>query len=137
LTAIAACTASAISAAAGGIEALCFDRLADGVDAAGEQVQLFELVLVLHHVRNGDQAAALHSAVGGLGAREVGPEIEMRIILVEDLLTALGNPEHAPIGLAPDLPEFCALAVVGAADLLGIAVDAVLGLLVGVAGVLL
>ena len=60
----------------------------------------------------------------------------MRIVLVEDQLAALRDPDDALCGLVPDLPELGALALVGAADFACFLVDLVLGLLIFVAAVL-
>ena len=57
----------------------------------------------------------------------------MRLVLVEDVLATLGDPDHALLVFVPDLPELGALALVGAADLLGVAVDLVVGVLVAIA----
>ena len=122
-------------AAADRIEPLGHDRLAQVMDAVGQKVELLELVLVLHDVGNGDEASALGAAIGRLRAREEPAQIEMRIVLVEDVLAALSHPQDASGWLVPDFPELGALTSVGATDLLAVLVDLVLGLLVGVAGV--
>ena len=60
----------------------------------------------------------------------------MRIVLVQDLVAAVSDPDDAPLVLVPDFPELCPFPIVSTANLLGVLVDAVLGLLYSVARVL-
>ena len=64
------------------------------MNAVGEQVQFFELILVLHHIGNGNETTALGAAIGRLGTGEEVLQVEMRIVLVEDILTPFRHPQH-------------------------------------------
>ena len=61
--------------------------------------------LVLQHVGHRHQRAALHRAVGRLRAREEVAQLQMRVVLVEDVLAALRDPDTRARRSCPRSPR--------------------------------
>src|SRR6185436_15139429 len=64
-------------------------------------------------------------------------QFKVRLGLVEQDLGALAHPDDKLQPLVPDLPDLGALAIVGAADVLGVVLDLVVEPVISIAGELL
>jgi hypothetical protein len=54
----------------------------------------------------------------------------VRLVLIEDFLASMGDPDTASVAPVPDLPELGALPIVGASDFLAVLVNPVFSLLI-------